>query len=148
MIPTRRLERPDAGWTFVESIIVIAIIIILSGTVSFSAVRYIEQARVASTRAQIAALELSLHSYYLDTGVYPTEAQGLAALWEKPTLAPMPDRWNGPYLDRPLGVDAWGSAFVYRRPGPGGLAFEVVSYGSDGMPGGSGSDADISSAGR
>jgi general secretion pathway protein G len=143
-----RLDRTDSGWTFVESIIVIAIIIILSGTVSFSAVRYLEQARTASARAQIAALELSLHSYYLDTGAYPTEAQGLAALWEKPTLAPTPDRWNGPYLGRPLGVDPWGSAFVYRRPGPAGLAFEVVSYGADGTPGGSGRDADISSAGR
>ena len=119
-----RLDRTDSGWTFVESIIVIAIIIILSGTVSFSAVRYLEQARTASARAQI------------------------AALWEKPTLAPTPDRWNGPYLGRPLGVDPWGSAFVYRRPGPAGLAFEVVSYGADGTPGGSGRDADISSAGR
>ncbi len=142
------LDQSDSGWTFVESIIVIAIIIILSGTVSFSAVRYLEQARIASTRAQIAAIELSLHSYYLDTGAYPTAAQGLDALWEKPTLEPTPAGWNGPYLDRPLGADAWGSAFVYRRPGPGGLAFEVVSYGADGMPGGSGRDADISSAGR
>ncbi len=148
MTGPRHLSGPDAGWTFVESIIVIAIIIILSGTVSFSAVRYLEQARVASTRAQVDAVTLALHAYYLDTGAYPTEPQGLGALWEKPSLSPVPSGWAGPYVERPVGTDSWGHDLIYRRPGPGGLPFEVVSYGADGRPGGGGHDADISSAGR
>ncbi len=147
MIFRRRVAGPQAGWTFVESIIVIGIIIVLSGTVSFSAVRYLEQARSAATRAQVNAVSLALHAYYLDTGVYPTEPQGLAALWEKPTLAPVPGGWTGPYLERPVGTDSWGNELIYRRPGPAGLAFEVASYGADGRPGGEGRDADISSAG-
>ncbi len=148
MIPRRRVTDPRAGWTFVESIIVIGIIIVLSGTVSFSAVRYLEQARIAATRAQISAVSLALHAYYVDTGVYPTEPQGLAALWEKPTLAPVPGGWAGPYVERPVGTDSWGNELSYRRPGPAGLAFEVVSYGADGRPGGEGQDGDISSSGH
>lgn len=147
MRPHRR-DASDSGWTFVESIIVIAIIVILSGTVSFSAVRYLEQARTAGTRARISALQLALHAYYVDVGGYPTEAQGLDALWERPSLAPVPERWSGPYTDRPVATDAWGNRFVYRRPGPGGLPFEVISFGADGLPGGGGANADISSAGQ
>jgi general secretion pathway protein G len=139
-------DGPESGWTFIESIIVIAIVIILSGTVAFSAARYVGRARVAGTRAQIAALAIALHAYYLDTGSYPTEAQGIAALWAEPILAPLPTGWRGPYVERPVETDSWGYAFVYRRPGPGGLPFEIVSAGADGLPGGAGDEADISSA--
>ncbi|MFW5741709.1 MAG: type II secretion system major pseudopilin GspG [Spirochaetota bacterium] len=141
-----RTGRVDSGWTFVESIIVIAIVIILTGTVAFSAARYVGRARAASTRAQIAALTIALHAYFMDCGRYPSEGQGLDALWERPGLAPVPDGWNGPYVERRVVRDGWGNAFDYRTPGPGGLAFEIVSTGADGFPGGSGDDADISSA--
>ncbi len=142
-----RPNAPDSGWTFVESIIVITIVIILSGSVAFSAVRYVERARRASSQAQISALQLALHAYYLDTGVYPTEAQGLESLWECPTLSPVPAGWSGPYVERPVGTDAWGRALDYRRPGPNGLPFEIRSFGADGLPGGGGDDADVSSSG-
>lgn len=148
MTPGRRVESPDAGWTFVESIIVIAIVIILSGSVAFSAVRYVERARIASARAQVSAYQLALHAYYLDTGTYPAEAQGLRALWEKPTIAPVPSGWSGPYVERPIGPDPWGSEYGYERPGPGGLPFVVRSPGPDRLRGGEGIDADITSAGE
>ncbi len=137
--------RHDAGWTFVEAIIVIAIVFTLSGTVAVSAFRYIDRARAAASRAQIESLRLALHAYYIDTGTFPTEAQGLSALWARPALAPIPIGWAGPYLDRPAGVDAWGTGFVYRRDPHGDSPFEIVSLGADGLPGGHGYDADISS---
>ena len=142
---TNSRSRRDAGWTFVEAIIVIAIVFTLSGTVAVSAFRYIDRARIAATRAQIESLRLALHAYYIDTGSFPTEAQGLSALWSKPVLAPIPVGWAGPYLDRPAGVDAWGTAFLYRRDQYGDTPFEIVSLGADALPGGNGSDADISS---
>lgn len=139
-------DRTDSGWTFVESIIVIAIVIILTGTVAFSAARYVGRARTASTRAQIGALSIALHAYYMDCGRYPSEAQGLDALWEQPALAPVPAGWDGPYVERRVVHDAWGNPFDYRSPGPDGLPFEIVSRGADGLPGGGDDDADISSA--
>ncbi len=143
-----RLTAPDAGWTFVESIIVIAIVVILSGGVAFSSIRYVEQARRASAQAQVAAFQLALHSYYLDTGAYPTEAQRLDALWEKPTISPIPIGWSGPYIERPVRLDPWGGEFIYERPGPGGLPFLVESLGADRLRGGEGNEADIGSAGE
>jgi len=144
----RRLDRPDSGWTFIESIIVIAIVLILSSSVALSAMRYVEQARRASAQAQVAAFGLALHAYFMDTAAYPSEAQGLRALWEKPTLAPVPPGWTGPYVERPIGPDPWGGRYRYERPGPGGLPFLVLSLGADGLKGGTGNAADLSSAGE
>ncbi len=137
-----------SGWTFVETIIVITIVLILTGTVAFSAVRYVDRARVAGARAQIAELELALQAYYLDAATYPTAGQGLEALWSKPILAPVPADWQGPYVDGRIEPDPWGRTYEYRVPGPGGLPFEIISYGADGLSGGSGTNADISSAGQ
>lgn len=136
-------EESESGWTFIEAIIVIAIVIIMSGTVAFSAVRYVERARRASTESRIAATRIALHAYYLDTGTYPTQAQGLDALWTRPVLAPVPSGWRGPYVEAPVTEDAWGNELEYRLGNRGRTSFELVSLGADGLPGGSGDNADI-----
>ena len=41
-------------------------------------------------------------------------------------------------------LDPWGTEYVYRAPGRSG-GFEIVSYGSDGLEGGSEDAADIES---
>lgn len=138
-------DQSDSGWTFVEAIIVISIVILLTGTVAVSASRYVDRARIAAASAQVEAIRLALFAYYLDVGTYPTEAQGLMALSEKPSLLPVSPRWNGPYLDGEANLDPWGNHYDYLQPGRGGHAFEVVSYGSDGRPGGEGILGDISS---
>jgi Type II secretion system (T2SS), protein G len=48
-------------------------------------------------------------------------------------------------LAGPVPLDAWGNPFVYRLPGLG-ADFDLVSLGSDNAEGGTGLDADISSA--
>jgi len=77
------LNSGERGWTFVEAIVVMAIIVLLTGTVAFTAVRYVERARRASAQIQIESFGLALQAYYLDTGWYPTDSQGLASLWEQ-----------------------------------------------------------------
>jgi general secretion pathway protein G len=137
--------KSDEGFSFIETIVAISIILILSAAVGFSAIRYIERARLAACRNQIETLRLALQSYYLDCGTYPTEVQGLSALWEKPIIAPVPARWDGPYTDRQIPKDPWGNDFIYRNPGDRGLPFTITSYGADGKPGGEGQNADIHS---
>ena len=90
----RRTEKklhddPEGGWTFIETIVVIGIILILTSSVGFMAFRYLEKAKVVSARSQIETLALALDAYYLDCGRYPTAEQGLSALWEKPVLEPV-----------------------------------------------------------
>ena len=137
--------KADKGFTFIETIVTISIILILSAAVGFSAIRYVERAQIAAGRNQIEILRLALQSYYLDCGLYPTETQGLQALWEKPIHQPIPAHWNGPYIDRLLPKDPWGNDYVYKNPGEMNLPFTIMSYGADGRLGGEGANADIHS---
>jgi len=137
--------KSDEGFTFMETIAVISIILILSAAVGFSSVKYIERARMASCRNQMETFRLALQSYLLDCGQYPTEAQGLEALWEKPILSPVPLQWAGPYLDRKIPKDPWGTGYIYKNPGHLNLPFTISSYGADGKEGGEGTNADIHS---
>jgi general secretion pathway protein G len=134
------------GWTFMETIITIAIVLILTSTVGFVAAGFFGDARKVTAENQIANFSNALNLYYFQNSAYPTEDQGLDALWEKPTSSPVPENWSRPFLNGPVPQDPWGNDYIYKVPGSNGLDFEIISYGADGSPGGEGDDADISSA--
>jgi len=131
------------AWTFIETLIVIGIILILTSSVGFMAFKYIDQAKVATAKSQVDTFALALNAYYLDCKQYPDAQTGLNALWEKPAGV---DGWNGPYIAKAVPTDPWGHAYVLKIPGPNGLPFEILSLGADGAEGGAGNNADISSA--
>ena len=141
----KRDSGSEAGWTFVETLIVMGIVLILTSGVGLLGFRYAAKARRVAARATVETVVLAVDAYYLDCGSYPTAAQGLDALWQKPVLAPLPRSWQGPYVRKPVGMDPWGSDYVYLVPGPNGLPFGVASYGSDGRRGGEADAADITS---
>jgi general secretion pathway protein G len=64
---------------------------------------------------------------------------GLGALISRPTNEP---KWDGPYLRKAVPQDPWGNSYVYRVPGQHS-EYDLVSYGKDGQPGGSGDASDI-----
>jgi len=53
-------------------------------------------------------------------------------------------RWSGPYLRKAVPPDPWGKPYIYRTPGAQGGDYDLLSYGKDGQPGGTGEDADLS----
>jgi general secretion pathway protein G len=136
---------PEAGWTFVETLVVIGIVLILTGTVGFVAFRYLDRAKQAAARTQVETLSLALNAYLLDCETYPTEEQGLNALWQKPVIEPVPSGWQGPYVGKKIPTDPWGNEYEYQVPGPNGLPFGVRSFGADGVAGGEGNAADVAS---
>jgi general secretion pathway protein G len=91
------------------------------------------------TKAQVEALVRALDTYRLDVGQYPTTEEGLNALVIRPNNAA---RWNGPYLQKAVPPDPWGRPYLYRAPGTAG-DFDIISYGKDGQPGGTGDAADV-----
>ncbi len=137
----RATSRSEDGWTFVETLIVIGIILILTSTVGFMAFRYIDRARIVAAKNQVEELSMALHAYYMDCKQYPTPQQGLDALWEKPVLDPVPTEWSGPYLTKKMHNDPWGHPYKYEVPGPNGLPFGVVSFGASGAEGAEGNIA-------
>lgn len=127
------------GFTLLELLVVMAIIGLLAGYVGPRYFAQIGKSEVKAARAQIDALEKALDQYRLDTGHYPSQEQGLAAIIKKPANEP---RWDGPYLKKELPLDPWGRPFLYKIPGERG-EFELVSLGKDGAAGGTGEAADI-----
>ena len=135
----------EDGWTLMETLIVIAIIMTLTASVGFMAINSLDKARRASAQSQIDSFCIALEAYYIDCGTYPTEEQGLAALRTKPGIEPVSAQWNGPYLYKNIPLDPWGNQYTYMIPGIDGDYYGIISYGADGKPGGDGKNADISS---
>lgn len=133
----------DDGFSFAETIAAIAIMLILTAGVGFAAYKVIENAKTASVKNQIEVYKTALHTYYLDCGVYPNEAQGLQSLFEKPVINPVSAGWDGPYIDRKVQKDPWGNEYIYKIINDYGLPFVIYSLGADGMPGGEGKNEDI-----
>jgi general secretion pathway protein G len=134
----KKTRRP-AGFTLLELLVVMVIIGLLAGYVGPRYFAQVGKSQVKTARAQVDALEKALDQYRLDTGVYPTTEQSLVALVTRPANEP---KWDGPYLKKSVPLDPWGNAYVYKQPGDHG-EFDLLSYGKDGQPGGTGEDADI-----
>ena len=136
----RKPVLPQRGFTLLELLVVMAIIGLLAAYVGPKYFGQLAASEVKVARAQIEALTRALDAYRLDLGRYPTQAEGLTALAQRPAASP---RWNGPYLTKAVPPDPWGRPYIYRMPGSGGRDYELLSLGSDGRPGGSGNAQDV-----
>ncbi|AUA57418.1 PilD-dependent protein pddA [Achromobacter spanius] len=127
------------GFTLIEIMVVIVIMGILAALIVPRVLDRPDQARQVAARQDIGGIMQALKLYRLDNGRYPTTAQGLRALAEKPDGA---SNWRG-YLDK-LPNDPWGHPYQYLSPGVKG-DIDVFSFGADNKPGGENGDADIGS---
>jgi general secretion pathway protein G len=135
--PYRHGER---GFTLVEILVVITIIGMIMALVGPRVLNYLGESKVKATRIQIESLSSALDLYYLDVGRYPSTSEGLAALAQQPGGV---QAWNGPYLRTgAVPNDPWGHPYIYRSPGEHG-SFDIISLGSDGQEGGTGTAADV-----
>lgn len=132
------------GFTLLEVMVVVVILGILAALIVPKIISRPDDARVVAAKQDIASLMQALKLYRLDNHRYPSTEQGLQALVARPTTTPIPPDWKaGGYLDR-LPKDPWGNPYQYLNPGLHGEV-DIVSFGTDGEPGGEGNDADIGS---
>jgi general secretion pathway protein G len=126
----RRLRnRKRRGMTLIEIIVVITILSLLTAAVAVAVIPRLEEAKRDRVHLDIAAIKQGLDTYYAKKGKYPDTGAGLKALVDTQIMEKVPmDPWDHEYL------------YVLEAGKP-----VITSYGKDGVPGGEGNDADISS---
>jgi general secretion pathway protein G len=139
--PARRREG-EGGFTLVEMLVVITIIGLIMALVGPRVLNYLSESKVKTARIQIESLSSALDLFYLDNGRYPTSAEGLPALVQRPANS---GSWNGPYLKTAsVPADPWGRPYIYKSPADH-APYEISSYGPSGEPGGVGAASEIKS---
>lgn len=131
------------GFSLIEIIVVITIIGVIVGWAASNIFGKADQAQAKIGKSKIVALSGPLDIYKLDTGRYPSTAEGLKALLTAPSGVA---NWNGPYVrDANDLKDPWRNDLVYRSPGSENRPYEIVSLGADGQEGGEGANKDLKS---
>ena len=123
-------------FTLIEVVVVIIILVTLASIATPIYLNYVKKANVGAATTQIKLLEDALTGYKLDVGSYPESLSGLVTNLDQNA------KWDGPYIKPAVPKDPWGNAYVYTFPGEHG-DFDLVCYGADGQPGGTGENADL-----
>lgn len=131
------------GFTLIEMLVVLVIVGLLASLVGPKLFSRVDTSKVQTAQAQVKMIKTALETMRLDTGRFPTPAEGLALLNTSPTDEKIRARWRGPYLDEAVPADPWGNPYQYTMPGANGQPFALFSLGADGKRGGEGVDADV-----
>jgi general secretion pathway protein G len=132
----RTMRRRRGGFTLMEILLVLAILVVLGSLVTFGYVTIQRNAMMDSAKTQIRMFEQAVNMYRLDVGKYPSGDQGLQALRLQPPDAPA-NKWRGPYIQVEIPADPWGNAYQYQEitDSLNQPSFEVMSNGPDGANG-------------
>lgn len=111
------LQRPaHGGYTILEIMIVLSIIVLLLAGGAALMVNLVGDGDRVRAAADIQALETSLVRYKTMAGTFPSQAQGLKALVERPSEGRVPDNWRRLVEPRAI-IDPWGNPYQFRYPG-------------------------------
>lgn len=138
------------GFTLVEMLVTITIIVILAG-LSLGGFKYVTAKQANSQAAiQIKLLEKAIEEYKLDNGEYPPQGTDSGSLYTELYYKGVNDPQNNKIYVAELDpdnnkqgwtqgtgasvkiVDPWGKQYVYKNPGIVNPDFDLSSYGQDG----------------
>ena len=127
-------HRNIKAFTLIELLLVLVILAVLGAVVVPKFTKRSQQAKETAAKTDIANIEVTLDSFEIDTGRYPTNSEGIGALIRSP--ANVEDDWRGPYLKRGIPRDPWGNEYLYRQPGQyNEYGYDLSSYGPDSISG-------------
>lgn len=130
-----------SGMTLVEVLAVVILLGLIAATLVVGFSGSFGKAKHELAKSGIGQIVQKLEIYRMEKGTWPAMDPGLAVLSDghaKPT--------DAFYVDAGKLLDPWKRPYYLVVPGPDARPYEIVSYGSDGEPGGSGEAADLRSS--
>ncbi|NND97552.1 MAG: prepilin-type N-terminal cleavage/methylation domain-containing protein [Pirellulaceae bacterium] len=126
VIKKRRSARPRLGFTLLELLLVLAILVVLGGIVGGNMLGAKKSADQDATQIQMDKIKTVIQMYQLKMNSLP---ETLEALRDGPSDAAKKAKWIEPMM-KEIPTDAWGNPFVYSV---NGNSFEIRSGGIDGQ---------------
>lgn len=109
-----RIRRSRAGFTLMELLLVMAILVILLSLVAPRFMNTQSKANIGAAKSQIGLFKTPLLMYQQSLNKFPTTEQGLVALVEAPAELEQPEKWEAQLENIPK--DPWGHDYQYRYP--------------------------------
>jgi len=123
--------------TLIEVLAVVVILGLLAGTLAVGFSGAFSRGKSELAKTGVANVAERVEAYRITHGQWPDSLNRLRSGDAEPT---------DPYfIPDGAATDPWGVPYILIVPGPDGHPFEVLTYGADGVEGGDGENADISS---
>jgi general secretion pathway protein G len=133
----RRKRRAAAGFTLLEVLLVLAILVALGAMATVAITGRQEKADRDTAMAQVQLFSRTIETYRFDMKKMP---ESLEDLVEKPSDSKTAERWAGPYLNKKsIPLDPWDNEYKYEAKDNVAKVWSVGPDGSDGT------DDDVSS---
>lgn len=122
-----------SAFTLLEIMLVVLIIGLLIGMALRFTGGKLDEARRVKVAGDLQQIKTNLLMYQAQNGFYPSSAQGLKALVQKPESEPRPRNWR--QLDSEVPRDPWDLEYVYVQPGKHNPKdYDIFSAGPDRNP--------------
>jgi general secretion pathway protein G len=123
----------NAAFTLLEIMLVVMIIALLAGSAIYYMRGTVDTAKFTRVDSDINQILTQLQMYEVSNGTYPSTAQGVQALVERPAGEPQPRKWR-PLMEQ-VPLDPWGHQYLIRNPATKSKArIDLYSPGPDGQP--------------
>jgi general secretion pathway protein G len=117
----KRKRARRGGFTLMEVLLVLVILVVLMGFAVPSLLGSKQKADIDAAKTQIGLFRTALEKYALDMNTFPTSEEGLDVLIVKPTDGEDDQvaNWAGPYItttSKEAPRDPWGGEYMYEYP--------------------------------
>ena len=132
-----RNTRELSGFTLIEVLLVLIILVVLGSLATTMFTGTQEKANIQAAQAQLGLVRGPIDLYRFHMNRYPNKLENL---WTEPSDDDEAEKWGGPYVEK-LKLDPWGNPYQYLAEGKNNK--DKYDFWSNGPDGKSGTDDDI-----
>jgi len=127
---TKKMARRNSGFTLLELLLVMAILVVLASLSGFAIIGMQKNALTKAAFIEIQSLEKACTAYRLNVGTFP---QKLDDLFSAPSGLSR-TQWGGPFIEKAVKADPWQREYTYSADEALGKV-AIRSAGPDGQAG-------------